>query len=454
MPAIGSSACDTTAPEAVVVTSVAPGPAEGVSVDVTRASSASLKQGLLNGSNDYYEPTPEFDRADALLSALRPTAWRFSGFGNAGYGGHIYDFVVRDYRYDARFGTSVVVNLQDMVTVRHGIPLEVREDCDSSRCFASFEALRAAFNAAIADFFAANPSPAVSYFDLLAEADFGVYRGVAPEQIYLLLVDALAQVEMHAPYAKVVGPSNGAFDRNIYATLVELLIRDGLRLDAISWHELDSDPAAVAEHVAQMQQIFDEHPAICEPSCPEIHINEYQSEDTVFIPGHAIGWLAALEGARVDQANRSCWGGDPGSPIPYESCWYGFSGFLTEDNATPQPIYWVYERYAALRTRFATASTLPHVSAVAGALDDGSHGVLVASLCHDHAGAEVRLSGVDFDAAIVDVYRIPNTFNGNRPMPRLDAMQSLPAVATEGTLSLRFDALPAGDAFWLHVRPQ
>src|SRR5262249_4966879 len=118
LPSIGAAQCTSSHIESAMiqVSSAAAGassPAgQGVSVDLSKPATATLKQGLLNGSNDYVNPTPQYDLADSLLSALRPSAWRFSGFGNAGYGGNIYKFVVTDYKYDTRFGTSVVVNLQ------------------------------------------------------------------------------------------------------------------------------------------------------------------------------------------------------------------------------------------------------------------------------------------------------------------------------------------------------
>ncbi|MPZ43869.1 MAG: hypothetical protein GEV05_10770 [Betaproteobacteria bacterium] len=222
------------------------------------------------------------------------------------------------------------------------------------------------------------------------------FKNVSQAELYQLAKDAYLLVKQIRPDAKTVGPSIVSFKPKVLNALIDQMARDGIRFDAISWHELGKDPDVIGQHVATMRAFFKEHPGICQPSCPEIHINEYHGEDTMFIPGHAVGWLSNLESSNVDQANKACWGGDVGSPISYQSCWYGFSGLLVPNKLTPQPLYWVYKFYAEMNaSRFAAKST-----------------------------------------------------------PKADSMTSFNAAPANSVLSLQFDRFPAGDAFWVVVTPK
>jgi len=426
-----------------------------IEIDLSQLRDSSLKQGLLNGPNDYYGITASSDTADTLISALKPTSWRFSGIRGYGYGGDIYRFVVDDYHYDRRFGTSTVLNLQDIFNAKYGNPITIKALClpRESGCFASFENLRQSWNTAIRDFLIDTKGTKIAFFDLLAEPD-ATFRNVSQDQLYLLAKDAYYLVKEIRPEAKTVGPSIISFKPRVLEALIQYLVKDGIRFDAISWHELGNDPEIIGQHVTLMRSLFQKYPGICQPSCPEIHINEYQGEDTMLIPGHAVGWLSNLESSNVNQANRACWGGDKGSPIPYQSCWYGFSGFLMSDNLTPQPLYWIYKFYAELNSsRFATQSTLSKIAAISGQLSNGRIGILVGN--YGMSSNAIRLQLVNFmkASAQIEVIRIGDTRNQVKSSPRADSLKDFNAVTANSVLTFQLDSIAAGDAYWIIVTP-
>lgn len=432
-------------------------PLSPVQINVSQTGFSTLKQGVLNGPNNYANPTPALNTADTFLSALKFGSWRFSGIREYGYGGDIYKFVVEDYRYKARFSTETVFNLQDIFNAKYGKPITVSGSCRPRQrdCFSSFASLQSAWRQELGNFLNATKYADITYFDLLAEANHNAFVGVTVDQRYALLKDAYALVRQIRPDAKIVGPSNAGFSPKVYEGFVSYLVRDGLRLDAISWHDFGSDPSIVVTNAHAMRTIFQKYPAICQPKCPELHVNEYEGEETMFIPGYAVGWLSNLELARVDHANRACWGGDPGSPIPYQSCWEGFSGLLTPDNLQPQPLYWVYKFYADLNgSRFGVSNLPARTSVISGKLGDGKIGILVGNYGNRQGMLSMQLVGFNASAGDVAIHKIPNMGNRVSALPRVDAVQNITVPAQNAMLTVNMNEFQDGGAYWIVVTPR
>jgi len=420
-----------------------------IEVDLASSQPTSLKQGLVDGLAGYSGPNPTMDTANGYISALKPKSWRFSQID-------IYNFVVRDYQYDSRFDTSIVINLQDIFNTKYGKPIKVATLCLPGQlsCFTSFDSLRQAWVSTLEQALIDTSALHINYFDLLAEADIGSFVNVSPDQIFLLLKDAYGLVKSHRPDAKIVGPSDSTFNASVYQNLLSNLVTDNLHLDAISWHELGNDPDVISGHVETLKSFFAMYPQICVPACPEIHINEYQGENTMFIPGPAVGWLKQLEAAKIDQANRACWGGDPGSSINYETCWYGFEGMLTPDNLSPQALYWIYKYYADLGdSRYSIQNSIPKVAAISGQLSDGRIGVLVGNYGVGSAVFRIKLNNFQNPSAGIDIYRLVNNLNQVVALPQVDLFKSLSLDAQNSTLSIDMSEVLVGEAYWVVITP-
>ncbi len=430
-------------------------PKETLRINTRTMMTTTLRHGFLNGPNHYAKRDSTTDTASKLLDALEPGTWRFSGVGTYGYGGDIHGFVVQDYQYHSRFGTNIVVNLQDIFMAKYGWPVTVRPLCfGSPGCFTSFEKLQASWKNSLQEFLLETSDIHIDYFDLLAEVDLGGFENVSWDQMYILMKDAHALVREYRPDAKTVAPSNAGFSPKIYEELIKRISEDEIRLDAISWHELGDDPGILSSHVDTLKSFFELYPTVCDPKCPEIHINEYQGENFMLVPGHVVGWLHALEASRVDQANRACWGGDPGTPIPYESCWYGFSGLLMPDGSIPQPIYYAYKFYADLtEDRYAIQDAVPGISVISGDLEKGGSGILIGNYGTETRFLSVELSGVNSKNVTVTTHKVPNTSNKVVPLADIHPITTTQNPVIHNTLRISVESLTEGEVYFIEVTP-
>lgn len=185
--------------------------------------------------------------------------------------------------------------------------------------------------------------------------------------------------------AAIIGPSlsafadyPGEFDRRQpdLVTFLNFAAANGLRLAAVTWHEIGESlgpqprdsanlPEIIEDHVAEARALIAARPAL---GHPQVWVNEYGRPTNYEIPGWTLGDLAALEAAGVDRSGRSCWPEVvPGSP-PFDDCSAPtLDGLLADNGTVPRADYWVYATYTHLTgTVVATASsdaTIPVVAA-------------------------------------------------------------------------------------------
>lgn len=297
-----------------------------------------LRQGFLHGVSADRISSATLDR----VNELKPGAWRMSNLFGA------YDFVSLN-QLRARLGTRVAFSLQDPFSERWGNPVVVGPDCvanNPSYCFASYSLLRQKWSDYVEQFMlSANAQAAgIDDFDIFNEPG-STFKGVTQAQLFELLQIAHDTIRRHKPAAVIVAPSIERFDEAGLNDMFNFLALNDLRIDAISWHELEGTPADVAAHVAAARQLISARFAVKPWLTPaEIHINEYSAPQNHLIPGWTVGWLAAFEAAGIDVATRACWQETPS----WSDCANGLNGLLLEDNATPQPLYYVHRAWAAL----------------------------------------------------------------------------------------------------------
>src|SRR5882724_1064641 len=95
---------------------------------------------------------------------------------------------------------------------------------------------------------------------------------------------------------------------------------------------------------------------------PKISVNEYDPQYANLLPGWSAGWIASLEQAKVDQANRACWQ-ETSAGTSYSECTDGsLDGlftptFTSQQTEQPQANYWVYRFYAGMQGTVLTSST-------------------------------------------------------------------------------------------------
>jgi hypothetical protein len=405
-----------------------------------------LRQGFVHGID--YERGNDYSRTIALVSALKPLVWRFSSYGN------VYGFVVGEARLPQTLGTQTVVVLQDLFNMRHGSDVGVRRVCllRQKNCFSSYAAFKKSWMDVVNESLRTDAEKrlTIDYVDVFAEPDYGSGKlNVALEQlgdIFKATHDALRQ---YRPDVKIVAPSISSFSADHLKRLLRFVVENRLRLDAVSWHEFNA-PETLPSHVGEIREFIRSQPRLCNPRCPEIHINEYASEDQQN-PGYGVGWLYYLEKAGVDHASRACWDLPTGS-----TCWAGFNGMLAQDNVTPLPLYWAYKAYADMSNdrRVSTESSLPQTVAIAATNESrGELRILAGKYGQKGASGRVTMEVRDFRASaesvIAEVSRIPDGVQ-SLPAPPSPVTQSIPVQ--NDSFSIVIPEFRDGDAYSVTVR--
>ena len=338
-----------------------------VRVALSEGVPVKLRQGFLHGLTTGQISELTQDR----ITALQPGAWRVSNlFGT-------FEIVVQQ-QVQARFGTRVAFNLQDQFSAQWGNPVVVGPDCVAntpSHCFADYGQLKTAWSIFADQFMQSVVTRAapVDQYDIFSEPG-STFKGVTQAQLFELLKIAHDAIRRVKPDAVIVAPSIERFDAVGLRAMADFAAASGVRIDALSWHELEGTPADVAAHVTAARQLASQAYATSPVLAPtQIHINEYGAPQNHLIPGWTLGWLAAFEASGVDVATRACWQ----ATAVWSDCANGLNGLLLEDNSTPQPLYHVHRFWAAL-----PAGRLPATSDTAG---------VVAIAARDGAGVALLL---------------------------------------------------------------
>jgi hypothetical protein len=433
-------------------TALARGGAQTIVVHADRElGPPSLRQGFLHGIT--YARGKDYSRAVALISDLKLRSWRLSHHHN-----DVYAFVVGEAKLPRNQGTEIVFNIQDVFNIRNGYDVKVAPTCrpNAKSCFSSYDGFKRSWMNVVNAVMKAQTERrlTIDYFDVFAEPTNGGGKlGLTPQQfgdIFRSTHDAIRQFRRDA---KIVAPSIVSYQERFLKAFLRFVADHNLRLDAISWHEFHA-PESLPEHTREIREFFRSKPALCNPVCPEIHINEYASDAQHLVPGFSVGWLYYLEQARVDHANRGCWDVAKGG----STCWTGFNGMLMPDNATPNVLYWVYKAYAELnRTRIASESSTSRTIALASK-DAGRKEIrlLAGRFGQKGPGGHVTIEVRDFrfdSSARAEIIRIPSAGNAMRAAPAQPAPKSQVIAAPGGIVTIVLDDFQDGDAYSIVLRP-
>jgi hypothetical protein len=180
------------------------------------------------------------------------------------------------------------------------------------------------------------------------------------------LLHTYQDVKAADPNAKVVCPSLEAYsdipdgrpaDLDL-STFLAFAASHDLDCDAFSWHEINSvpqvtdfnmQPQDIQAHVSRFRSLLAQYPMFAHA---QIFVNEYgafqptptsQVQTYQSMPGWTVGYIAALEAANVDEANRSCSGNG--------GCQNLLDGLLvtTGSSYAPSSVYWPYWFYAQMQ---------------------------------------------------------------------------------------------------------
>lgn len=418
----------------------------------------------------------DYSKTINMIDALKPQNWRLSNFLN-----NVYGFVVTNANYPGRFGTKIVFNVSDaFINSKNNSFVKLDSSCPPGNfidnCFATFDEMKTEWAKFIEAMMQSMLSQnlAIHYLDIFNEPNSGVQvRGLSGEHFLELFRIAHSVIRFHQPMAKIVAPSISDYNKAALEGFLSYIEANNLRLDALSWHEFNwSDlntisPEIIPIHVKEMRAFFAAHPKLCNPICPEFHINEYAGEQH-FVPGWVVGWLHYLgKGqADVDVANRACWDASSDGVTQWSNCWAGINGMLMDDNITPQAIYWVHKFYADLlgSIQLKTISTDSKTIAISGKMNSSKTlMVLVGRYGGDSRSStdvELKITGYPYSASgttskvKLQWWRVPKPTHSAQPLlSPIQLTTMTKKVNALKTVSIFIPNFVDGDAYLLVITP-
>jgi hypothetical protein len=236
----------------------------------------------------------------------------------------------------------------------------------------------------------------------------------------------------------IVGPSITRYNESYLRSFLTYARDHNALPDVICWHELSETSAPIAAHVAAYRRLE----ASLGISPRPIAINEYAWTDEVDVPGTVAGYIAKLERAGVESADRAFW---------HE---YGTVNGLVVNNNQPTGTWWLYKWYGDMAGNMVT-TTPPSQTGLDGfASYDATRKIVNLALGGESGTNAVRLSGIEALGSQVRVM-IESAPNSGRftavsaPTRVSDTIQTV----TGGTLTAQVPDMDPGRAYHVIVQP-
>jgi hypothetical protein len=414
-----------------------------------------VAQGFLHSNSAGLDP--------ARVAALDPRSWRVAAI-DGGYGYASFDAARAS-------GAEVILVLSD------ALRLPVPDPATTGTLDDALATYRTAVRSYVQRMIAGGRVP--DWWEIQNEPDttsqsqatqLGQWK-VAYEEIKALL-----------PSAKILAPAPSRFmgtpsDATPYGldlqTFLRFAVEHGLRPDAVGWHDIaipsaidfEVSPYNVLDHVATARRL------LAEAGMPEvdIRIDEFAGREDGPIPGWQVGWFSALETARVDAAEHSCFPFPDGLSTS-NGCWTpSLDNALSPANQSPRGNYWVELAYGRMSgRRLSTMASTHTLSTVATASADGGMTALVGrhATCLPGTNTACSLRSVSRPAAVdvpvtiavptataalrVVVERVP--FSSD-PMPEPTPVLDSVLVPSSGAITFTLPRVADGDALILTLTP-
>ena len=382
-----------------------------------------------------------------MVAQLRPEFWRLGAYFLAG----------SSYEDAARFNPEITINLNDLYMIVNNIPSQTQSQPWQNN-WQSWDSLIAAMvSNAVAT------GSTVDYWDLWGEPD-NFWTGSYAQwiEMYRRSDSIIHSID---PAARIVGPEFGFGSCNFSVipvlNFLDSLHAAGSEVNAVSWHEFCA-PEDVPAHVQQVRDSLAVRPWAA--GLP-ILIPEYAGPANSTIPGWNAGWLYYLEKANVDWASHACWNESNGT-TSWSNCEHGLNGLFMNDNATPQPNYWVHRAYAEIgNTRVITSSTHTRTVALAG-IDSVQQSFHIIAGRYDNpnlgshnapANVTVRIRQYPFGSNTtvpLVVQRIPsNNVNYSVPLAAPQTMYTGTLTFTADSADVLLPGFVDGDVYVLYINP-
>jgi hypothetical protein len=235
----------------------------------------------------------------------------------------------------------------------------------------------------------------------------------------------------------IVGPSSATYNESFLRSFLTFARDHNALPDVICWHELSQTSGPIASHVTAYRNL--ERSLGISPR--PIVINEYAWTDEVDVPGKVAGYIAQLERAGVESAQRAFW---------FE---YGTVNGLVVNNNQPTGTWWLYKWYGDM------AGSMVTTTRTSSGLDgfasyDSTRRIVNVALGAGSGTNTVRLTGMSALNGAVRVL-IESAPNSGRftAVSAPTTVSNTAATVSGGTLSVQVPNMDAARAYHVVVQP-
>jgi hypothetical protein len=194
-------------------------------------------------------------------------------------------------------------------------------------------------------------------YDIWNEPDYSQFWGASKDQYQRMWKAAVQTIRAIDPSIIIVGPSTCCADGhgwNSWATdLLVFAKANNVLPDIVSFHELLT-PAQLTADVAAAKAYL----AANTPSIARISVNEMVDQNSDFLPGRNVKYLAAAERAQVTSASHATWHGAGDSR--------DLDNLLSLDKLSRHATWYAYQAYANITGTIVGVTAGGTVDGVAG----------------------------------------------------------------------------------------
>ena len=239
------------------------------------------------------------------------------------------------------------------------------------------------------------------------------------------------------PVTPVAGPGYSSWNQSAMSGFLTNARDTGTLPGVVVWHEL-SGPSGIAAHVAAYRSLESSLGISARP----IVINEYATTGEVDVPGAVTSYIAKLERAGVQSAQRAFW---------YE---YGTVNGLVVNNSQPTGTWWPYKWYGDMAGNMVQTVPATQTGLDGFAAYDGTRRIVNVVFGNESGTNSVRVTGLAGLGSSVQV-----TLESAPNSGRFTAVGAPTSISTStyavsgGAITVPVSNMDAGRAYHLVVQP-
>jgi hypothetical protein len=284
---------------------------------------------------------------------------------------------------------------------------------------------------------AANTVTNVEAWELWNEPDF-TWNTAAAGPFDAGWIRTFRQVRARDTVTPILGPSITGWNASYLRSFLTSARNAGALPDIVCWHELNHTAPQIAGHVAEYRALERELGISPRP----ISINEYGWTDEIYVPGIETSYVAKLERAGVEMANRAFWNE------------YGTVNGLVTNNNQPTAHWWLYRWYGDMAGNMVTTTPRAQTGLDGFASYDGTRRIVNVVFGNESGTNAVRVTGLGPLGGTVRV-RLESTPNSDRftAVAAPTAISDTTATVTNGEITVPVNGMDAGRGYHLVVEP-